>query len=109
MLKRGAYLVNLARGGVVDEAALFKALVGKNGLAGAAMDVHECEGEGCTSVLSELPNVVLTPHIGATTVDTQREIGQRIMSIMDTMKKGYCQPVGITPWRCNDDQQIQTA
>ena len=77
-MKPGAYLINMARGGVVDEAALAQALTRPGGLAGAALDVHMREGEGCFSPLAGLKNVVLTPHVGATTIDSQREIGQQI-------------------------------
>ena len=79
LMKPGAYLINLARGGVVDEQALYSALTRENGLRGAGLDVHEQEGEGKVSPLAELDNVILTPHIGAMTVDTQYEIGQRII------------------------------
>jgi D-3-phosphoglycerate dehydrogenase / 2-oxoglutarate reductase len=74
-MKQGAYLVNLARGGVVDEQALYQALISGH-LGGAALDVHEKEGEGKISPLAALPNVILTPHIGAGTFDSQREIGE---------------------------------
>jgi D-3-phosphoglycerate dehydrogenase len=81
-MKPGAFIVNTARGGVVDEAALSEALrQGK--LAGAALDVHQQEGENCISPLADLANVVLTPHIGAMTVDSQREIGRKILEIID--------------------------
>lgn len=70
--------MNLARGGVVDEHALFQALTEGGRLGGAALDVHKAEGEGKISPLAELPNVILTPHIGAMTIETQREIGRRI-------------------------------
>jgi D-3-phosphoglycerate dehydrogenase / 2-oxoglutarate reductase len=82
-MKPGSFLLNLARGGVVDEAALRAALVRGDRLKGAALDVHAAEGEGRISPLADLPNVVLTPHIGSTTVDTQREIGERIVDIID--------------------------
>lgn len=82
-VKPGAFLVNLARGGVVDEEALARALAAGDRLQGAALDVHAREGEGLCSPLAELPNVILTPHIGATTVDTQREIGRRIVALVD--------------------------
>lgn len=78
LMKRGALLVNLARGGVVDENALYAALESGR-LAGAATDVHAREGDGAVSPLAELPNVVLTPHIGASTVDTQEQIGREIL------------------------------
>ena len=61
-MKSGAYLVNLSRGGIVDEDALYQAL--KSGhLAGAAVDTFE--QEPYTGPLAELDNVVLTPHIGS--------------------------------------------
>jgi len=81
-MKPGAFLINLARGGVVDEQALYEALTSGH-LAGAGMDVHEHEGEGKISPLAGLDNVLLTPHIGAGTVDTQREIGAKIMEIIE--------------------------
>ena len=83
-MKPGSYLLNLARGAVVDEAALRAELVDGRRLRGAALDVHQAEGNGRISPLADLPNVVLTPHIGSTTVDTQREIGERIVEIIRT-------------------------
>jgi D-3-phosphoglycerate dehydrogenase len=82
-MKRGAFLVNLARGGVVDERALHHALATGH-LAGAGLDVHEREGDGQISPLAGLDNVVLTPHIGASTHDSQREIGERIVETIDS-------------------------
>jgi D-3-phosphoglycerate dehydrogenase len=82
-MKPGSYLINLGRGGVVDEQALAEALRRDDGLAGAALDVHEVEEEGHLSPLAGLSNVILTPHIGATVVDTQREIGRRVREIVD--------------------------
>ncbi|HET9455448.1 MAG TPA: NAD(P)-dependent oxidoreductase [Gemmatimonadaceae bacterium] len=81
-MKPGAFLLNLARGGVVDEAALRAAVLDGSHLRGAALDVHAAEGNGHISPLADLPNVILTPHIGSTTVDTQREIGERIVEIV---------------------------
>jgi D-3-phosphoglycerate dehydrogenase / 2-oxoglutarate reductase len=78
-MKQGAFLVNLARGGIVDEQALYQALVSGH-LRGAALDVHAAEGEGKISPLAGLNNVLLTPHIGAGTFDSQREIGEIILS-----------------------------
>ena len=76
-MKPGAYLINLARGGVIDEVAVREALVSGH-LAGAGFDVHAREGSSFHSPLAELDNAVLTPHIGASTHDSQREIGEII-------------------------------
>ncbi len=68
-MKDGAYLINAARGGVVEEEALRKALVSGK-LAGAALDVYEEEPPRDIS-LTGLQNVVSLPHIGAATVEAQ--------------------------------------
>ncbi len=84
-MKYGVYVINLARGGVVDEAALLHAMTNGGGVRGAALDVHSQEGEGKVSPLASLPNVILTPHIGAMTLDTQREIGRRILETVKSL------------------------
>lgn len=82
-MKPGAVLLNLGRGGVIDEHALHNALDGGGPLGGAALDVHEVEKEGNFSPLVDCHNVILTPHIGATVVDTQRQIGRRLIAVVD--------------------------
>jgi phosphoglycerate dehydrogenase-like enzyme len=84
-MKQGSYLINLARGGVVDEEALYQELTTHKRLRGAALDVHEDEGRGKISILSEFENVILTPHIGAMTIDSQREIGEQIIKVINSM------------------------
>lgn len=88
-MKPGSFLVNMARGGVLDEAALHARLTtpGAN-LLGAALDVHEREGEGVVSPLASLPNVVLTPHIGAMAWDSQRLIGERVVELVAAFERG---------------------
>lgn len=74
---RTSYLVNVARGGVVDEEALGEALR-RGVIAGAALDVHAVEAG--RSPLAGIDNVVLTPHIGATSHDAQRRVGALLVS-----------------------------
>lgn len=82
IMKSGSFLINLSRGGVVDEQALSKALSERGTLRGAALDVHEEEGEGKLSPLVGLSNVILTPHIGAAVAEAQRQIGLRIQELV---------------------------
>lgn len=87
-MRPGSLLVNVARGGVVEEKALYEALVEGDGVAGAALDVHETEGEGTVPDLAALPNVVLTPHIGAMALDSQRLIGERVIELIQAFDAG---------------------
>lgn len=73
MMKPGSYLVNLSRGGVIDEPALAAALESGH-LAGAALDVFENEPLESSSPLLHAPNLVLTPHLGASTSEAQERV-----------------------------------
>lgn len=72
--KKGVRIVNAARGGLINEAALAEAL--KNGdVAAAALDVFEVEPPAADSPLRKAPNLITTPHLGASTVEAQESVG----------------------------------
>jgi D-3-phosphoglycerate dehydrogenase len=73
----GVRLINCARGGLIDEAALVDSL-GKGQVAAAALDVFEKEPLPNDSPLRGAPNLILTPHLGASTVEAQESVGIEI-------------------------------
>jgi lactate dehydrogenase-like 2-hydroxyacid dehydrogenase len=76
-MKRGAFLINTARGDVVDEAALISAL--ENGtICGAGLDVYEAE-PNVPEKLKALENVVLLPHLGSATEETRTAMGMKVI------------------------------
>jgi D-3-phosphoglycerate dehydrogenase len=87
-MKPGSFLVNVSRGGVIDEEALSRSLI-EGHLAGAALDVFETEPLSADSPLLDLPNVVLTPHLGASTVEAQELVAREIAeSVRDALAQG---------------------
>jgi len=90
--KKGAILINYARGEVVDLDALRKALLDGQ-LGGAAVDVFPVEpeknGERFSTPLQDLPNVLLTPHIGGSTQEAQHNIGDDVSAkLFNYLEKG---------------------
>ena len=74
LMKEGSYLINAARGGVVEEAALYEVL--RDGkIAGAAIDVFEQEPPAKDNILFSLDNVIFSPHVGANTKEAQIQAG----------------------------------
>src|SRR5258708_17653580 len=72
-MKRGALLINAARGPIVDEKALIEAL-GSGHLAGAGLDVYEVEPLAVDSPLRTIENVILSPHVGGATIEADARL-----------------------------------
>lgn len=105
LMKPSARIVNCARGGMVDEEALYEAL--KEGrLAGAALDVFA--EEPCTrSPLFELPNVVVSPHLSATTVEAQEANGTYVAQYVLRVLNGELVPEAVNlPQIPRDQAQV---
>src|SRR5262245_4169645 len=90
-MKKGARVLNCARGGIINESALVEAL--KSGhLAGAAVDVFVEEPPPADHPLLKLPNVVTTPHLGASTTEAQESVAiEAAQLLVDFLTKGVVQ------------------
>lgn len=87
-MKADAVLVNAARGGIVDEAALAHVLADGH-LAGAALDVYEEEPLPAAHALRSAPRLVLTPHLGASTAEAQHNVAHEVASaVRDALLDG---------------------
>lgn len=92
LMKPGAFLINAARGGVIDEQALYEALVQQR-LAGAALDVYEKEPPEKNMPFFTLDNVLLTPHIAAMTdlalINMATDVAQGILDFFEGRRPKY--------------------
>ena len=80
-MKLDAVLINCARGGVVDETALLEALQARK-IRGAILDVFATEPAPADHPLLKLPNVLATPHLGASTAEAQRRAGEDAATVL---------------------------
>jgi glyoxylate reductase len=95
LMKPTAYLVNIARGPVVDEAALARALLDKT-IAGAGLDVYEKEPEVHPDLL-RCTNAVLVPHIGSATIETRRRMSMLAVENCLAGVQGRMPPLVLNP------------
>ncbi|MBI1186360.1 MAG: D-glycerate dehydrogenase [Alphaproteobacteria bacterium] len=95
LLKPHAYIVNTARGEVIDEAALARMLEKKE-LAGAGLDVFEHE-PAINPKLKKLPSVVLLPHMGSATMEGRIDMGEKVIINIKTFADGHKPPDRVIP------------
>jgi glyoxylate reductase len=85
-----AYIVNTARGEVIDENALTR-LLRKGAIGGAGLDVFEHE-PAVNPKLLELPNVVALPHMGSATIEGRIDMGEKVLINIKTFVDGHTPP-----------------
>ncbi|MEO1303939.1 MAG: D-glycerate dehydrogenase [Pseudomonadota bacterium] len=95
LMKPDAFIVNTARGEVIDEAALASALTSGQ-LAGAGLDVFEREPTVNPDLIG-LPNVILLPHMGSATVEGRNEMGEKVIINIKTFVDGHRPPDRVIP------------
>ncbi len=95
LMKPEAYIVNTARGEVIDENALARMLHAGE-LAGAGLDVYEY-GHDVNPRLRDLPNVMLLPHMGSATIEGRLEMGEKVIINIRTFADGHRPPDQVVP------------
>ena len=95
LMKREAYIVNTARGEVIDENALARQIEA-GALAGAGLDVFEHE-PAVNPKLKKLPNVVLLPHMGSATIEGRIDMGEKVIINIKTFADGHKPPDRVIP------------
>ncbi|WP_422008182.1 2-hydroxyacid dehydrogenase [Pyruvatibacter mobilis] len=95
LMKPEAYIVNTARGEIIDEAALAK-VIEEGGIAGAGLDVFENEPAVNPKLLNR-PNVVLLPHMGSATIESRTEMGEKVVINIRSFVDGNPPPDRVLP------------
>ncbi|HTV38920.1 MAG TPA: D-glycerate dehydrogenase [Xanthobacteraceae bacterium] len=95
LMKKSAFLINTARGAIVEEAALVAALTKKQ-IAGAGLDVFEHEPK-IDPVLTKMPNVVLTPHLGSAAPEVREEMAKIVVDNILAFLGGHKLPNCVNP------------
>jgi len=95
LMKPDAFIINTARGEVIDEAALARALRAGQ-LAGAGLDVFEREPKVNPDLVG-LPNVILLPHMGSATLEGRVEMGEKVIINIKTFADGHKPPDRVIP------------
>jgi D-3-phosphoglycerate dehydrogenase len=95
-MKRGAYLINTSRGGLVDEQALADAVVSGH-LAGAAVDVLREQGVGSRSALIGVPGIIVTPHMATFTLEASQRVAMSVAQSVVMTLRGERPPHVVNP------------
>lgn len=95
LMKKTAFIINTARGPIIDEKALVRALKAKK-IAGAGLDVFEFEPK-LSADLKKLKNVVLNPHLGSATVDVREEMANIVVDNIEALLAGRTSPNCVNP------------
>ena len=95
LMKPSAYIVNTARGEVIDENALTR-MLRSGDLGGAGLDVYE-HGHDVNPRLRDLPNVLLLPHMGSATFEGRLEMGEKVIINIKTVAVGHRPPDQVVP------------
>jgi len=95
LMKKTAFVINTARGAIIDEAALVRALQG-NQIAGAGLDVFEHEPK-IDQALKKMPNVVLTPHLGSATPEVREAMANMVVDNILAFLGGHKLPNCVNP------------
>ncbi|MEM9732945.1 MAG: D-glycerate dehydrogenase [Pseudomonadota bacterium] len=100
LMRREAYVVNAARGEIIDEAALIEAMESET-ISGAALDVFENEPAVSSRMraLTESGKLVMLPHMGSATVEGRNEMGERVILNIRTLFDGHRPPDRVLPSR----------